>query len=182
MWRAPSEVLPRLDEVSADTIRRLSATLAELLRDAVEDAASVGFVLPLSDAELTGYIAEVADEVNEGRRAVVLAFDESRVVGMVQLAMATKANSRHRAAVQKLIVHTTVRRQGLGRRLMTEIERLALEHGRSLLLLDTQRESPAEALYRSSGYTEVGVVPRHAALPDGQLAATTFFFKELTFA
>jgi hypothetical protein len=48
-----------------------------------------------------------------------------------------------------------------------------------LLLLDTLQGSPAESLYRRLGYTEVGVVPRHAALPDGQLAGTTFFFKEV---
>jgi hypothetical protein len=67
-------------------------------------------VLPLDDAELEAYVDEVAAEVADGARVVLLAHDGDR---------------------------------------------------------------------RSSGWVEVGVVPRYAAPPHGPLAATTFFFKEL---
>ena len=97
---------------------------------------------------------------------------------MVQLGLVKWPNGRHRADLQKLIVHTEARRRGLGRALMEAVERVAVENGRTLLVLDTAGGG-AEELYRSSGWVEIGAVPRYAGLPDGTLVATTIFAKEL---
>ena len=113
------------------------------------------------------------------RGCVLLAFAGEELVGMVQLELPWKPNARHRAEVQKLLVHTTARRRGLGRQLMAEIERAALADGRTLLVLDTATDA-AEALYRSLGYAEIGVIERYAGLPSGELVATTIFAKELS--
>jgi acetyltransferase len=50
---------------------------------------------------------------------------QGEVAGSVQLALVQKENGRHRAEVQKLLVHSRFRNQGLGRRLMDAIEREA---------------------------------------------------------
>jgi hypothetical protein len=51
--------------------------------------------------------------------------------------------------------------------------------GRTLLVLDTITGSDAVRLYEALGWTRAGEIPRYAAMPDGTLAPTTYFFKEL---
>jgi len=78
---------------------------------------------------------------------------------------------------ERLVVHSSARRQGLGTRLMEAIESAALERGRTLLVLDTITASEADPLYRGLGYTEAGEIPEYAGMPDGVLAPTTVFYK-----
>jgi acetyltransferase len=153
--------------------------LDALLRDSVESGASVGFLPPLQAEEARAFWQETLDEVAAGTRLALGAWLSGRLVGTVQLALATKPNARHRGEVQKLLVHTTARRQGIARALLDAIERAALESGRSLLVLDTEQGSAAERLYRRVGYSEGGVIPRYAATAAGPLIATVIFYKEL---
>ncbi len=168
----------RIEEADGGTVRLHAAGVAALVRDAVESGASIGFVLPLGGHALAAYTEQVAAEVDDGSRIVVLAFDGDGVVGMVHLGLVKWPNGRHRAELQKLIVHTSARRRGIGLALMDTVERVAVENGRTLLVLDTAGGG-AEELYRLSGWVEIGAVPRYAGLPDGTLVATTIFAKEL---
>jgi ribosomal protein S18 acetylase RimI-like enzyme len=172
-------MVTRIERADRAALRAHAAAVAALVRDSVDDGASIGFVLPFGDEELEAYAESLAVDVDDGSRVVLLAFADDGLIGMVQLELPWKPNARHRAEVQKLLVHTTVRRRGLGRQLMAEIERAALADGRTLLVLDTATDA-AEALYRSLGYTEIGVIPRYAGLPNGELVATMIFAKELS--
>ena len=169
----------RIERVDGAALRAHADPVAALVRDSVENGASIGFVLPFENGELGAYVESLAADVDAGTRVVLLAFDGEALPGMVQLELPWKPNARHRAEVQKLLVHTTARRRGLGRQLMAEIERTALADGRTLLVLDTATDA-ADALYRSLGYTEIGVIERYAGLPNGELVATTIFAKELS--
>jgi len=62
---------------------------------------------------------------------------------------------------------------------MQAVEAEARGLSRTLLVLDTETGSAADRLYRRLGYQVLGVMPRHARLPGGELADTTFFFKHL---
>ena len=169
----------RIQRVDGASLRAHTGAVVGLVRDSVEGGASIGFVLPFGDGELAAYAQSLAADVDEGTRVVLLAFDGGSLAGMAQLELPWKPNARHRAEVQKLLVHTTARRRGLGRKLMAEIERAALADGRTLLVLDTATDA-ADALYRSLDYTEIGVIERYAGLPNGELVATTIFAKELS--
>jgi GNAT superfamily N-acetyltransferase len=58
--------------------------------------------------------------------------------------------------VKRMWVADSVRGLGLGRRLLAELERRAIEHGDRAVRLETNRQlTEAIALYRSAGYTEV---------------------------
>lgn len=47
-------------------------------------------------------------------------------------------------------------------------------------MVDTETGSPAEAVYRKLGYTEVGKIPKYGITPfTGQLKDETFFYKQL---
>jgi ribosomal protein S18 acetylase RimI-like enzyme len=169
-----------IESADAEQVAAERVGLRELVRDSVEGGSSIGFVLPFAHGELDEYVDLVIDQVARGSRVVVVARDGERVAGMAQLELSAKANARHRAEVQKVVVHSEYRRRGLARALMNEVERVARELGRTLLVLDTEQGSPAEDLYVRCGYTKVGVIPRYAVMARGGLVATVVFFKDLS--
>ncbi|WP_327186221.1 GNAT family N-acetyltransferase [Streptomyces sp. NBC_01334] len=156
-----------------------AAELAELLIDAVDDGASLGFLAPLDRAAAEDWWKGRAQGVAAGQLAVWAAQDGDRVVGTVGLAFPDKPNSRHRAELVKLMVHRDARGKGLGRTLLTAAEESAVAAGVTLLHLDTETDSPAEHLYRAAGWTRAGVIPDYAASPAGVLRPTTLYYKHV---
>jgi ribosomal protein S18 acetylase RimI-like enzyme len=153
--------------------------LHALLRDVVAGGASIGFMLPLAEPEIAAFWSGVMAGVASGQRRVFVARDAGRIVGSVQLALAPQPNGRHRAELQKLLVHRSHRRRGLGAALLRAAETAALAHGRTLIVLDSGATGNALGLYDRGGYTRVGVIPRFAADPDGPLIDTVVYYKEL---
>jgi acetyltransferase len=168
-----------IEQLTAASAAAELAGLIELLVDSVASGASVGFLPPLALADARDYWADVIAGVEEGTRVLLIARQDDRIVGTVQLEFARKPNARHRAEVQKLLVHTTMRRQGLGRALMAAIEDAARQAGRTLLVLDTRQGDPSEQLYRAEGYTLAGTIPAYARNGDGGLDATALYYKLL---
>ncbi|MSU23219.1 MAG: GNAT family N-acetyltransferase [Opitutus sp.] len=158
------------------------ADLSALLRDAVEGGASIGFMLPLADAEVAAFWADVLAEVAANQRVLLVARAAGRLVGSVQLELAQRPNSRHRAELQKLLVLRAHRSRGLGAALLAAAEDHARRHQRSLVVLDTSASGNALGLYARGGYTRVGVIPRYATDPDGPLIDTVIYYKELSAA
>jgi len=154
--------------------------LIELLHDSVEGGASVGFLSPLKRELAAVFWRDVLNEAQSTYRVILVGITEDGdVAGSVQLALGQKENGRHRAEVQKLLVHSRYRNQGLGRRLMEAIEQEAQQRGITLLVLDTIEGEVAEQLYLKLGYVRVGEIPNYASFPDGRLWATVIFYKEL---
>jgi ribosomal protein S18 acetylase RimI-like enzyme len=153
------------------------------LRAVVYDGAGVSFVVPFSLAESRAFwVDKVLPGVRARTRRVVVARDgDERIVGTVQLDIATPPNQQHRGEVAKLLVHPSARQRGIARALMVALEAIALAEGRTLLTLDTWTGSVAEGLYRSMGYTAVGVIPRYArGSLTPELEPATIMYKELT--
>jgi GNAT superfamily N-acetyltransferase len=157
------------------------AMLAEVLRAVVYEGAGVSFVVPFSIEEARAFWErQVLPGVRAGLRHVLVARSGGRIVGTVQIDLAVPPNQRHRAEVLKLLVHPSARRQGIARALMVALEAVAQAEGRTLLTLDTWTGREAETLYRSLGYTAVGVIPRYArGSLTPELEAATFMYKEL---
>ncbi|MEV5610854.1 GNAT family N-acetyltransferase [Streptomyces sp. NPDC052225] len=152
--------------------------LGELLADVVAGGSSLGFLSGLTAADATTWWRERAPAVDRGGLAVWVARDGAgRCVGTVSLAFTDWSNGTHRAEVVKLMVHEKARGQGLGRTLLATAERAAADAGITLLVLDTETGSPAEPLYRTAGWTEVGVIPDYALDPSGVPRPTTLFYK-----
>jgi len=170
---------PSIRVVAAGEVPGLLVSLVKLLQDSVEGGASVGFLPPLKVAVARAYWQEVRDAINEGHRVLLVAEIKKRLVGSVQLDLASKQNAAHRAEVIKLLVLTEARRKGIGRALMQAAEQAALARGRTLLVLDTRRGDAAEKLYRRLGWTVTGIVPRYARSDSIVLSDTVFFHREL---
>jgi GNAT superfamily N-acetyltransferase len=152
--------------------------LTELLIDAVDSGASVGFLAPLSRAEATVYWQGTVAQIGPHLR-LFAAFDEAGLTGSAQLQPAERPNGAHRAEIAKLLVHRRARRRGLGAALMAHAEREALALGRTLLVLDTRTGDDAERLYRQLGWTEAGIIPRYVRSSAGEMTDTTIFYKHL---
>jgi GNAT superfamily N-acetyltransferase len=154
------------------------AGLGALLADCVEGGASVSFMLPFSRAQARDYWRGLADDVAQGRRALLVAEAGGQVVGTVHLVLAQPDNQPHRADLCKMLVLRSARKQGIGAALMDAAERAAHSAGKSLLVLDTASPE-AERLYLRMGWTPVGVIPGYALLPDGAPCDTRYFYREL---
>ena len=149
--------------------------LSGLLIDAVQDGASIGFLLPLSSNDAKAYWKEV---VNPGV-IVLTALKDGAIIGTIQLHLAMRANASHRAEVAKLMIHTSCRRNGIAKLLMQAIEDRAKTEGRSLLVLDTRLGDPSNILYQSLGYIEGGRIPKYAKSSNGRLEDTVYYYKEI---
>lgn len=168
-----------IEELNPESAVAALPELVALLQDAVDDGASVGFLPPLSRAEALAYWGDVLEDLERGTRLLLVARDEAGVVGSIQLDLPSKPNARHRAEVQKLLVHTRARRRGLARALLTALEHRALQAGRTLLVLDTRQGDAAEQFYLRQGYTVAGTIPGYARSANGQLHGSVFFYRLL---
>lgn len=77
------------------------------------------------------------------------------------------------------MVHQNARRQGIANALMSELEHVARQEGKTVLVLDTAAGSGAEQFYVRCGWEKVGEIPRYALMPDGEMTATSLFYKFL---
>lgn len=162
-----------------------SAALHTLLRDSVENGASVGYVLPLLSTHVEGYWRGVFAAVAEGDRVLLLLEDDDQIVGTAQLDCCAKPNGLHRAEVQKVLVHSAHRGRGGGRVLMQVAEAVARQRGRTLLVLDTETNSVGQRLYAAMGYTAIGEIPQYAIATAGASqgkVGSTFMYKILQVA
>ena len=153
--------------------------LSDILVDAVARGASVNFMAGFSHAAGREFWRNQLPGIRNGEKRLFVGDDGERLVATAMLSFAHQPNAPHRAEIGKMLVHSSARRQGLGRRLLMAVEAAAREAGRTLMLLDTETGSAGDLLYRSCGWTEIGRVPDHAFRPDGRLAATTMFYKNL---
>ena len=168
-----------IELLDADAAPRRANDLIDVLVDAVDSGASIGFLPPLSRVDAYSYWRGIFTDIAAGKRLLVGAMDGERLVATAQLELASKANAQHRAEVQRVLVHRSVRRQGIAERLMRKLEELARQHGRSLLVLDTREGDAAERLYQKLGYTVAGVIPAYARSASGALDGSVFYYKQL---
>jgi len=163
-----------LRQVDAATLQGL----CEVLVDCVAGGASVNFMEPMTLEKAERFWRSVAQGVERGDRALLIAEFDGKVIGTAQAIWASPENQPHRADVAKMLVHRRARRLGVGAALLAAAEQAALAAGRTLLVLDTA-SADAERLYERGGWRRVGAIPRYALLPDGPFCDTVVFYKDL---
>lgn len=168
-----------MEALDAQRYRDALDGLAALLVDAVDGGAGVNFMAGVTVEQARAWWASRVEGVESGMVVPIVARDGERIVGSTVLLYAWNPNSPHRGEISKVLVHSSARRLGLGRRLMEAAEARAREDGRWLLVLDTVTGSDADAFYRSLGWTAIGDIPDFALQPDGSLTPTTVFYKDV---
>jgi GNAT superfamily N-acetyltransferase len=153
--------------------------LSEILVDAVANGASVNFMAGFTHDQAESFWRVQIPGIANAEKQLLVAEAAGRLIATAMLMFTHQPNAPHRAEIGKMLVHSAHRRQGLGRQLLIAAEAAAQQAGRTLLMLDTETGSAGDKLYRSCGWVPIGAVPNHAFRPDGRLAETTIFYKQL---
>lgn len=175
MSTPPGMAIRRLHSVDDPQIE----ALADVLIDCIDGGAGVSFMHPLAPAKAQAFWRRVAAGVAAGERALLVAEDDTGIVGTVQLVLDQPENQPHRADLSKMLVHRRARSQGLGAELLRAAEEMARDCGKTLLVLDTNEGSDAERLYARMGWVRVGTIPDYSLQPRGGFWGTTLFYKKL---
>jgi ribosomal protein S18 acetylase RimI-like enzyme len=155
------------------------AMLADLLIETVAAGGSVSFMHPLSVEAARDFWRRSLAAAERGERAVLGAWRGDALAGTVTLLLDFPPNQPHRAEIAKLMTGRDHRGKGVATGLMSAAEKLAVEKGRTLLVLDTASEEGAAGLYERLGFTLTGEIPDFALKPHGGLTGTLIYWKRI---
>ena len=158
---------------------QIHAMLSELLIETVANGGSVSFMHPLSQAAAEAFWSGSLSAAERGGRIILGAFEGDELIGTVTLLLDLPPNQPHRAEIAKMMTRVSHRHRGIATALLREAERLAIAHGRWLLVLDTAEDEGAAALYERVGFKLTGVIPDYAFKPHGGLTGTLIYWKRL---
>ena len=153
--------------------------LAELLVETVANGGSVSFMHPLAIEAAEAFWQGSLAAANRGERIVFGAWDGDALVATVTLLLDLPPNQPHRAEIAKMMTRVSHRGRGIATALLQAAEVVAIERGRSLLVLDTATDEGASGLYERQGFTLTGEIPDFALKPHGGLTGTLIYWKRL---
>ena len=165
--------------VAARELIDVIGDLSDLFLDTVNGGSPLGFMPPITRDTARDYWISLLPELRSLRRILLVAMMEGRVIGSAQLELSRRGNSPHRATVEKVFVGRSARGRGVGTFLMNAIEDVALQHGRTLLTLNTRFDLPPHRWYQSLGYADVGVIPGWTIGANGERFDHVSMYKEL---
>jgi len=157
----------------------IRGALSDLLVETVANGGSVSFMHPLAMEIAARFWQSSLAAAARGERIVLGAFDGDDVVATVTLQLDLPPNQPHRAEIAKMMTRLSHRNRGLATALMRAAERLAGEHGRTLLVLDTATDGGASELYEGLGFQLTGIIPDYAFKPHGGLTGTKIYWKRV---
>ncbi len=155
------------------------AALSEILIETVAHGGSVSFMHPLSVEAARAFWAGALAAAARGERIVLGAFDDGLLVGTLTLILDLPPNQPHRGELAKMMTRVSHRGRGVATALVRAAERLAVERGRTLLVLDTATDGGASGLYERLGFHLTGEIPDFALKPHGGLTGTKIYWKRL---
>ncbi len=158
---------------------QLRAMLSDILIEAVAKGASVSFMHPLAPEAADAFWDKALSAAARNERVILGAWDDADLVGTVTLLLDCPPNQPHRGEIAKLMTRPSHRGRGIARSLMQAAEDLAIERGRTLLVLDTATDGGASGLYEGLGFTRVGEIPDFALKPHGGLTGTILYWKRI---
>ena len=157
----------------------IRTALSELLVEAVASGGSVSFMHPLAPEAANAFWLDSLASAARGERIVLGAFDGESLIATVTLLLSLPPNQPHRAEIAKMMTCLSHRHRGAATALMRAAEAMAIERGRTLLVLDTAVEDGASKLYERLGFQLTGVIPDYALKPHGGLTGTMIYWKRI---
>ena len=158
---------------------QLISSLADLIIETVANGGSVSFMHPLSRSVAKAFWESSLAAAARGERIVLGAWEDDMLIGTVTLLLDCPPNQPHRAEIAKMMTRVGHRGRGVARALMLVAEAIAIDHGRSLLTLDTATEDGAAGLYEKLGFRRAGEIPGYALKPHGGLTGTIIYWKQI---
>ena len=137
----------------------LRAQLLACWTDVTNAGGSVGFVPPVTEADLAPYLDAVVERVHQRRELITLLRVDGEVAGFAVLSLPVSPLRRHWATVLRVQVRPELQGKGLGRVLMAGVHDIARERGLEFLHLTARGGTGLEAFYQELGYREFGRMP-----------------------
>lgn len=157
----------------------IRAMLSEILIEVVANGGSVSFMHPLEQARADAFWDGSLAAAARGERVILGAWDGETLAGTVTLLLDLPPNQPHRGEIAKMMTRVSHRGRGVAKALMVELERIAVERGRTLLTLDTATDEGAGGLYQKLGFIYAGTLPEYALKPHGGLTGTDLYWKRI---
>ena len=153
--------------------------LGEILVEVVAAGGSVSFMHPLDQATAEAFWQDSLSAAERGERIILGAWKGDLLVSTVTLQLSLPPNQPHRAEIAKMMTRPRHRGGGMASALLQAAETLAVEHGRTMLVLDTASDEGASGFYERMGFTLAGEIPDYALKPHGGLTGTKIFWKRI---
>ncbi|MFR9775973.1 N-acetyltransferase family protein [Micromonospora sp. MS34] len=161
----------------------LTPALREQLVDlwvAVTNAGgAVGFVAPVSAAEVRPVAERTFTDVTDGPDRLLVGYAGDRPVAVLVLADNRFRLKSHWGTLKRVMVHPNTQGRGYGRDLMREAARRAPDLGWSALHVTVRGGQGLEAFYRRLGYREVGRLPAALRIGPGDDRDEVFLWLDL---
>jgi len=131
-------------------VRRAASRAPETLRLVERLWSELGFLYPEMNAPPTA-----PDEIVGERASFVVAWVKGEPVGCGAFRPLSE-DENNVAEIKRMYVEPTMRRRGISRSILTELEKLARDCGYSIIRLETGLRQPnAIRLYETSGYHRI---------------------------
>lgn len=151
----------------ADLDDRVVREVMALVVDLVAAGAALGWVDPPSTEEIRVLLSSVAEEVETGEAALVLARVDGSVVGFGYWRRYLRPTYRVHADLERVAVRADQHRRGIGHRLTRALIEQARREEIEQLTLDMRADNTAAiVLYGSLGFREYGRLPEFVAVLD----------------
>ncbi|KAK3390207.1 hypothetical protein B0H63DRAFT_108474 [Podospora didyma] len=146
------------------------------------------FLPPLTNEKLLPWWKERIAEANQGTRVIVLLLPDTApgakpmgpdLRGLAMLKLSETETGSFRGRIDAVLVNQKFRRQGGAKALVDALEYEAARRGRTLLLVDAETGSVAEAAFKKFNFIEIGKVPQFSRVLSNDRKGETFFYKDL---
>ena len=168
-----------VEELGAPEVAAAADEFAHLLLDAHASGMALGLSTPLTAERAAEEWRTTAERLHPDDRILLVAREQGRIVGTVQIVRAAADNGRHRAEIQRFAVSAAMRGRGIGRLLLEAAVARARTMGLTLLWLSTHADTDSDRIYARLGWTRMGVMPGFATSPDGTIVGNVFYYLEL---
>jgi dUTP pyrophosphatase len=145
----------------------LAAALVDVWVAVSNAGGAVGFVPPVTAAEVRPTAEAAFARVRAGRDDLVVAFAGSEPVAFGFLATNDDGLHRHVATIKRLQRHPAHTGGGLGARVLDELEAAARDRGLARVALTVRGGTGRERYYLARGYQVDGVLPGRLRVAEG---------------
>ncbi len=133
--------------------------IVTLWLDVSNAGGAVGFVAPVTRAEVGATARKAFDDIESGDDRLLLGYEDDRPVAMLIFVSRRFHLSEHWRTIKRVMVSPGAQGKGYGAALMREGERVAREIGWEGLFLTARGGLGLERFYQSLGYKEIGRLP-----------------------
>ncbi|MFI6132501.1 GNAT family N-acetyltransferase [Micromonospora sp. NPDC051141] len=142
-----------------DLTPELRERLVTLWVAATNAGGAVGFVAPVSAAEVRPFAESTLADVADGPDRLLAGYQDDRLVAVLVISDNRFHLKTHWRVLKRVMVHPDAQGRGYGAALMREAERVARSLGVTALHVTVRDGLGLDRFYRRLGYREVGRLP-----------------------